>query len=85
MQGLSCYGEILEFFITEKPDYCILYGDRSEVIVAAVACNIHEIPVIHIQGGDLSGSSDECFRHAITKLSHSLSILKTVLEARAVG
>ena len=44
-----------------------MYGDRSEVVIASVVCNIHQIPIIHIQGGDLSGSSDENFRHAITR------------------
>ena len=52
------------------PDACVLYGDRSEVLVAAMCCNLFNIPIFHIQGGDKSGSTDELFRHAVTKLSH---------------
>lgn len=52
------------------PDLCLLFGDRSEVLAAALACNIMNVPIGHIQGGDLSGSTDENFRHAITKLSN---------------
>ena len=69
--GLSTFMEkFSDYMRRENPDYCILYGDRSEVVIASVVCNIHQIPIIHIQGGDLSGSSDENFRHAITKMSH---------------
>jgi len=28
------------------------------------------IPIAHVQGGDISGTIDESVRHAITKLSH---------------
>lgn len=51
------------------PDMCVLFGDRSEVLAAAYTCLILNIPIGHIQGGDKSGSIDECMRHAITKLS----------------
>lgn len=52
-------------------DLAILHGDRHEVLAAAVACNVMGIPIAHIGGGDITeGSQDDCFRHAITKLSH---------------
>ena len=53
-----------------KPDICILYGDRGEVLSAALAATTLGIPIAHIQGGDSSGSIDEQMRHSITKLSH---------------
>ena len=53
-----------------KPDICILYGDRGEVLSAALAATTLGIPIAHIQGGDVSGSIDEQMRHSITKLSH---------------
>ncbi|MBI04985.1 MAG: UDP-N-acetylglucosamine 2-epimerase (hydrolyzing) [Pelagibacteraceae bacterium] len=53
-----------------KPNLLILYGDRSEVLAASLVANNMLIPVAHIQGGDISGTLDEHFRHAITKLSH---------------
>ena len=28
------------------------------------------IPIAHVQGGEVSGTIDESIRHAVTKLSH---------------
>src|SRR5579885_263417 len=52
------------------PDICLLYGDRGEVLATAMAATLLDVPIAHIQGGDVSGSLDENFRHAVTKLSH---------------
>lgn len=52
-----------------KPDICVLYGDRGEVIATAIAATTLGIPIAHLQGGDVSGSVDEQVRHAITKLA----------------
>jgi UDP-hydrolysing UDP-N-acetyl-D-glucosamine 2-epimerase len=54
-----------------KPDLAIVHGDRHEVLGAVVGMNARGIPIAHIGGGDVTeGSQDDCFRHAITKLSH---------------
>lgn len=53
-----------------KPDIIVLYGDRGEVLVTALAAVTQSIPIAHLQGGDVSGNVDEIMRHAITKLSH---------------
>ena len=53
-----------------KPDICLLYGDRGEVLATAMVATALGIPIGHLQGGDVSGSVDEQVRHAITKLSH---------------
>jgi len=53
-----------------RPDIIVIYGDRGEALVSALAAINYMIPVAHIQGGDVSGNVDELFRHAITKLSH---------------
>ncbi len=53
-----------------KPDFCVLYGDRGEVLATATAATTMGIPIAHLQGGDLSGSVDEQVRHAVTKLAH---------------
>jgi UDP-N-acetylglucosamine 2-epimerase (non-hydrolysing)/GDP/UDP-N,N'-diacetylbacillosamine 2-epimerase (hydrolysing) len=52
------------------PDVVLIVGDRYEILAAAVAASIGNIPVAHIQGGEISGTIDETIRHAITKLSH---------------
>ncbi len=53
-----------------KPDIVLLIGDRYEALAAAVAAAYMNIPICHLQGGEVSGSIDESARHAISKLSH---------------
>lgn len=53
-----------------QPDILLVMGDRFEALASAVAGVTMNIPLAHIQGGELSGSLDESMRHAITKLSH---------------
>ena len=54
----------------ESPDITLLIGDRYETLGIAIASSFLNIPIAHIQGGELSGSIDENIRHSITKLSH---------------
>ena len=51
-------------------DFAILVGDRYELLSAATICLLGNIKILHIEGGERSGSIDEGIRHAITKLSH---------------
>jgi GDP/UDP-N,N'-diacetylbacillosamine 2-epimerase (hydrolysing) len=49
----------------------VVLGDRFEILGAAAAALIANIPVAHIHGGELSlGAIDDSIRHAVTKLSH---------------
>jgi UDP-hydrolysing UDP-N-acetyl-D-glucosamine 2-epimerase len=64
---------VLEFsseFHRLKPDVVVLIGDRYEALAAALAAAYMNICIVHIQGGEVSGSIDESARHAITKLAH---------------
>jgi UDP-hydrolysing UDP-N-acetyl-D-glucosamine 2-epimerase len=53
-----------------KPDVVLLIGDRYEALAAAIAAAYMNICIVHIQGGEVSGSIDESARHAITKFAH---------------
>lgn len=53
-----------------KPATCVIHGDRFEALAAAIAANLSNIVVMHIEGGELSGTVDGYLRHAVTKLSH---------------
>src|ERR1700683_747473 len=53
-----------------KPDVVLLIGDRYEALAAAVSAAYMNLCIVHIQGGEVSGSIDESARHAITKLAH---------------
>lgn len=53
-----------------KSDLAVVLGDRYEAMAMAAAAVMHNIPLVHIHGGELTqGSMDEMFRHAITKMS----------------
>jgi UDP-hydrolysing UDP-N-acetyl-D-glucosamine 2-epimerase len=64
---------IIEFsteYARLEPDIVLLIGDRYEALAAALAAVYMNIPLAHIQGGEVTGSIDESARHAITKLAH---------------
>ena len=66
-ENIIAFSRILE---DEKPDYLLLLGDRGEMLAGAIAAVHLNIPVVHIHGGERSGTIDESFRHAISKLAH---------------
>jgi UDP-hydrolysing UDP-N-acetyl-D-glucosamine 2-epimerase len=53
-----------------NPDFVLLIGDRYEALAASISAAYMNLPIAHIQGGEVSGSIDESCRHAITKFSH---------------
>jgi GDP/UDP-N,N'-diacetylbacillosamine 2-epimerase (hydrolysing) len=57
-------------FASLQPDLLLVTGDRGEMLIATIAAAYMNIPVAHIQAGDLSGHIDGSARHAITKMSH---------------
>ncbi|MGB5717463.1 MAG: UDP-N-acetylglucosamine 2-epimerase [Gammaproteobacteria bacterium] len=52
-----------------KPDMVITIADRFETIATAIASAYLNIPLVHLQGGEVTGSIDEKVRHAVTKLA----------------
>jgi UDP-hydrolysing UDP-N-acetyl-D-glucosamine 2-epimerase len=52
-----------------KPDIVLLIGDRYEALSATIAAAYMNIPIVHLQGGEVSGSIDESARHAISKFA----------------
>lgn len=53
-----------------KPDLIVVHGDRIDALAGAVVGALNNIKVVHIEGGEISGTIDESIRHAITKFSH---------------
>lgn len=52
------------------PDFIVIHGDRVEALAGAIVGALRNIPVIHVEGGEVSGTVDEILRHAISKLAH---------------
>lgn len=61
--------ELATIFDNVKPDVVVTIADRHETLATAVAASYQNIPLAHIQGGEVTGSIDEKVRHAITKLA----------------
>lgn len=70
------------YFSKNPPDIVVVTADRSEQLAAALAALYLNIPIAHINGGDVSGGTiDESVRHAITKMAHiHLAYTKTTAE-----
>jgi len=62
--------EFATAFDNLQPDIVLVRGDRYEILAAVVAAAYLNIPIAHIEGGDVTGTIDESVRHAITKLAH---------------
>lgn len=61
--------ELSTVFDNLKPDIVVTVADRFETMATAVAASYMNIPLAHIQGGEVTGNIDEKVRHAITKLA----------------
>lgn len=53
-----------------KPDFIIVHGDRIDALAGAMVGMLNNIRVVHIEGGELTGTVDDSIRHAITKMAH---------------
>ena len=75
--------ELATVFDNLQPDAVVTVADRYETLATAVAASYMNIPVVHVQGGEVTGSIDEKVRHAVTKLSN-LHLVSTDKAAERV-
>jgi UDP-hydrolysing UDP-N-acetyl-D-glucosamine 2-epimerase len=61
--------ELSTVFDNLRPDIVVTIADRYETMSTTIAASYMNIPLAHIQGGEVTGNIDEKVRHAITKLS----------------
>ena len=59
---------ISEYVSRLKPDLVLIHGDRIEAVAASLVCATNNIRSAHIEGGEVSGTIDEVYRHCNTKL-----------------
>jgi len=79
--------ELATVFDNLKPDLVVTVADRFETLATAVAAAYLNIPLVHIQGGEVTGSIDEKVRHSITKLAdlHLVSTEKSYERVVRMG
>jgi UDP-hydrolysing UDP-N-acetyl-D-glucosamine 2-epimerase len=72
-----------------KPDCVVTIADRHETLATAIAAAFLHIPLVHVQGGEVSGSIDDKVRNAVTQLADlhlvSTTLAKIRVEAMRPG
>lgn len=68
-----------------KPDVVVTIADRFETIATAIAASYQNIPLAHIQGGEITGNIDDKVRHAITKLADLHLVASDGAAARVIS
>ncbi len=61
--------ELSTLFDNLSPDIVVTVADRFETMATAISAAYMNIPLAHVQGGEVTGNIDEKVRHAITKLA----------------
>ena len=61
--------ELSTVFDNLSPDIVVTVADRFETMATAISATYMNIPLAHIQGGEVPGNIDEKVRHSITKLA----------------
>ncbi len=80
--GLIGFSDAIERL---HPDAMLVLGDRFEILAAAQAAMVHNLPLVHIAGGDTTeGAFDEAVRHAVTKMSHLHLVTNETARRRVV-
>lgn len=77
--------ENLSNFIDETlVDLLVVHGDRVEALAGAIVGAIRNVPVAHIEGGELSGTVDGMIRHSVTKLAHLHFVSNSISRKRLI-
>jgi UDP-N-acetylglucosamine 2-epimerase (hydrolysing) len=76
-----------DFLAEHRPDLVIVHGDRVEALACALVCATRYVRCAHIEGGEVSGTIDELFRHCNTKLAshHFVSSERAARRVMALG
>ncbi|XP_072177167.1 bifunctional UDP-N-acetylglucosamine 2-epimerase/N-acetylmannosamine kinase-like [Diadema setosum] len=53
-----------------KPDVLIVHGDRFDILSLAACAALMNIRIVHVEGGEVSGTIDDSIRHTMSKLAH---------------
>jgi UDP-hydrolysing UDP-N-acetyl-D-glucosamine 2-epimerase len=79
--------ELATVFDNLQPDIIVTVADRFETIATAIAASYLNIPLAHVQGGEVTGSIDEKVRHAVTKLAdvHLVATERAAERVRRMG
>ena len=66
--GLSII-EHATYFSSSKPDILVIVGDRFDIMGPVMPAAMMNVPIAHIQGGEISGTIDNVIRDIVTKFA----------------
>lgn len=55
--------------VEHRPDLVVIHGDRVEALACALVAGTNYVRSAHIEGGEVSGTIDEIFRHCNSKIA----------------
>ena len=84
--GLSII-EHATYFASINPDILLIVGDRFDMLAPAISGSIMNIPIAHIQGGEVSGTIDNVIRDVISRQSiiHFVATEKSAINLSNTG
>lgn len=77
--------ELSSAFEDLQPDMVVTVADRFETMATAIAATYLNIPLVHLQGGEVSGNIDDRVRHAITKLADIHFVASEISAQRVIS
>ena len=98
--GLSCVEgaeSLIRHWNSNRPDCVLVIADRTETLGVSMAATLMQIPLIHLQGGEVSGSIDDKVRDINSKAAdlhlttnagtkdRLLSMLENEAEIEVIG
>lgn len=76
--------ELSNILYNLKPDIVLVIADRFETISVSIAAAYQNIPLVHVQGGEITGNIDEKVRHANTKLADIHFVASETAKQRVI-
>ena len=69
LTGIDTAYSLATNWAQSRPDCILVIADRTETLGVSMAAALMQIPLIHLQGGEVSGSIDNKIRDTNTKLA----------------
>lgn len=69
LSAFNLSSALIRVWAANRPDLTLVIADRTETLGASAAAAICQLPLVHLQGGELSGSIDNKIRDANSKLA----------------
>ena len=86
--ALSCVNgstSLIHKWSRNRPDCVLVIADRTETLGVSLAASLMQIPLIHLQGGEISGSIDDKVRDANSKLADFHLTTNEITASRLKG